>query len=132
VPAAAHPLGEEFIMFIQTRSVGAVDVFTVSGDLTLGSEGLTLVADKVRGLVQRKRAQIVVDVSGVRYVDSVGLGALVEAWAAARHRGGSLKLVGVRQWLSAVLSMTNLLGAFECFDSESEAIASFPRGHVRP
>ena len=59
------------------------------------------------------------------YVDSAGLGELVQAYVTARKRDGSLKLLNVTKRLRDLLVVTRLLTVFETFDSEEEAIASF-------
>jgi len=61
----------------------------------------------------------------VSYVDSAGLGELVQAYVTARKRDGSLKLLNVTKRLRDLLVVTRLLTVFETFDSEEEAIASF-------
>jgi CheY-like chemotaxis protein len=58
----------------------------------------------------------------VDFVDSSGLGALVRLVAAARAKGGDIKLCGVQPRLRKTLEMTSLLPMFETYDSEAEAI----------
>ena len=65
------------------------------------------------------------DLEQVSYVDSAGLGELVQAYVTARKRDGSLKLLNVTKRLRDLLVVTRLLTVFETFDSEEEAIASF-------
>jgi anti-sigma B factor antagonist len=113
------------LMRIETRSDGDIDILVVSGDITLGAAGATLLSERIRSLIQRARLRILLELNGVRYVDSVGLGELIHACVAARVRGGSIKLVGLPTGLLTLLAATNLLGAFECFESEAEAVASF-------
>jgi anti-sigma B factor antagonist len=64
---------------------------------------------------------------GGAYVDSAGLGELVQCCAAVRTRGGVLKLLNVTRRLSDLLVVTKLLTVFDCFDGDKEAIASFAR-----
>src|SRR4026209_1387816 len=114
-------------MRIEDRIVNNVAVVTVHGDIVLNGSGPDL-ADKVRSLLEQDRRRIVLDVGDVRYVDSGGIGELVESFTAAQHRGGSIKLVGVTKRLNDLLVITKLLNVFECFDTEKEALASFD-GH---
>jgi anti-sigma B factor antagonist len=65
------------------------------------------------------------DLGGVSYVDSAGLGDLVRAYAAARNRGGTLKLLHVASRLRDLLVVTKLLTVFDTYDSEAAALASF-------
>ena len=113
-------------MRINNRIVNNVAVVTVHGDIVLNGSGPDL-ADKVRSLLEQDRRRIVLDVGDVRYVDSGGIGELVESFTAAQHRGGSIKLVGVTKRLNDLLVITKLLNVFECFETEDEAIESFGR-----
>ena len=111
-------------MRIEERVVANVAVVTVHGDIVLNGTGPDL-ANIVRVLLDRDRRGILLDMGDVRYVDSGGIGELVESFTAARHRGGCVKLVGVTKRLNDLLVITRLLNVFECFDNEQEAIASF-------
>ena len=112
-------------MNINHRVVGAVVVLSISGDITMGDSGATRVADNVRSVLLEGHDCLVLDLGHVRYVDSAGLGDLVQACAAARNRGAALKLLNVTNRLNDLLVVTRLLTVFDCFDRESEAIASF-------
>ena len=111
-------------MRIEERIVNNVAVLKVHGDIVLNGFGPDL-SDKVRNLLEQDWRGIVLDLSDVRYVDSGGIGELVESLTAARHRGRSIKLLGVTERLNDLLVITKLLNVFECFDSEMEAVASF-------
>lgn len=113
-------------MRIEERVVGNVAVVKVHGDIVLNGSGPDL-ADKVRSLLEQDRRRIVLDLGDVRYVDSGGIGELVESFTAAQQRGGSVKLLGVTKRLNDLLVITKLLNVFECFDAEDEAIDSFDR-----
>ena len=112
-------------MQLEQRIVGDVAVVKVTGDITLNKGGDVLLKDKVQSLLQQGQTKIVLDLSNVSYVDSAGLGELVQAYATTRNRGGALKLHSVTKRLKDLLVVTKLLTVFETFDSESEALASF-------
>jgi anti-sigma B factor antagonist len=111
-------------MRIEERIVDNVAVLSVHGDIVLNASGQNL-ADRIRRILEQDRQCIALDMGDVRYVDSGGIGELVEAFSAAQNRGGSLKLFGVNRRLSDLLVITKLLNVFECFDTEREAIDSF-------
>jgi anti-sigma B factor antagonist len=115
-------------MTIRERRVGEVVVLSIDGDITMAAGGATRLADTVRGLLQREH-RILLDLGRVRFVDSAGLGELVQCAAAARTRGARFKLLGVNQRLSDLLVVMKLLTAFECFDREADAIASLTAGY---
>jgi anti-sigma B factor antagonist len=111
-------------MDISERTVGDVTVVDVSGKIVMG-EGDTILKDKVRSLAQQGRKKIVMNLGGVSYVDSAGLGALVQGYATIKNSGGTLKLVNVAKRLKDLLTITKLSTVFETFDSEDAAVRSF-------
>ena len=112
-------------MNIEEREIGDVMVLSVVGDITMNGTEATQVADKVRSGLHEGHDRFVLDLGHVRYVDSFGLGELVQAFAAVRNRGGSIKLLNVTRRLNDLLVLTRLLTVFDCFDQEAEALASF-------
>jgi anti-sigma B factor antagonist len=112
-------------MQLEQRTVGNVTVVKVVGDITLNRGGDVLLKDKVQSLLQQGQKNLLVDLSDVSYVDSAGLGELVQAYATTKNRGGSLKLLNVTKRLRDLLVVTKLLTVFETFDNESTALASF-------
>ena len=112
-------------MQLEQRIVGNVAVIKVAGDITLNKGGDVLLKDKVQSLIQQGQKSLLIDLADVSYVDSAGLGELVQAYATTKNRGGSLKLVNVTKRLRDLLVVTKLLTVFETFDSEAAALASF-------
>jgi anti-sigma B factor antagonist len=102
-------------MTIHQRRNGDVLELIADGDLTMGARGATRLADMIRSLLQQGHHHIVLDMGRVRYVDSAGLGELIQCSAAARTRGGTLKLLNVGQRLSDLLVVTRLVNALECY-----------------
>ena len=111
-------------MQIAEREVGAVTVLDLSGRITLG-EGETLLKDKLNSLLHQGRKNLLLNLGGVSYVDSAGLGALVAAYTTVTREGGTLRLVSITKKLQDLLSITKLLTVFETFDTEDEAMRSF-------
>ena len=112
-------------MEIEQRIAGDVAIIKVTGDITLDKGGDVLLKDKVQSLLQQGHTQVLIDLSGVPYVDSAGLGQLVQAYATTKNRGGVLKLMNVTKRLRDLLVVTKLLTVFEAFDDEASALASF-------
>ena len=61
----------------------------------------------------------------VSYVDSAGLGEIVQSYATVNKSGGALKLLNITKRIKDLLSITKLLTVFECHDNEAEAVKSF-------
>ena len=111
-------------MTITDRVVGDVGVIDITGRVTAG-EGAELLRDKIHSVLHQGRRKLLLNLAGVDYLDSAGLGEIVGTFATVRRQGGMLKLVGLTSRIHDLLSITKLLTVFETFDSEAEAIRSF-------
>ena len=111
-------------MQIEERVVSNVTVLDLKGKMTLG-EGDELLKDKINSLLQQERKQIVLNLEGVPYIDSAGLGEIVRTYTTVSRQGGKLKLVNLTKRITDLLSITKLLTVFETFESEQDAIRSF-------
>jgi anti-sigma B factor antagonist len=85
-----------------------------------------LLVDRLRGLLNRGYKYLLLNVGELTYVDSVMLGAMIEAYSAAIRHGGSVKLLHVNKRFRQLLVVTKLDGVFDSFESEDTAVASFP------
>ena len=112
-------------MHIAERNVGDVVVVDVSGKVTLGDGGDVMLKDKMRSLVQQGHKKVLLNLGDVSYVDSAGLGEIVQAYATLTKSGGSLKLLNATKRIKDLLAITKLLTVFECHDSEADGIKSF-------
>ena len=111
-------------MQIEERSIGGVVVLDVKGKIPLG-DGDELLKDKINSLVNQGHKQILLNLAGVPYIDSAGLGEIVRTYTTVSRQGGSLKLLHLTKRITDLLSITKLLTVFETFDSESDAVKSF-------
>jgi anti-sigma B factor antagonist len=111
-------------MQISERTVGGVVIVDLSGKVTLG-DGDVVLKDKMRSLVQQGNKNVLLNLGDVSYVDSAGLGEIVQSYATVTKNGGALKLLNVTKRIKDLLSITKLLTVFECYDSEAEALKSF-------
>ena len=116
-------------MHIDERVVADVVVLDVKGKISLG-EGSELLKDKVNSVVNQGYKNIVLNLAGVPYIDSAGLGEVMSAYTTVCRQGGRLKLLNLTKRITDLLSITKLLTIFETFDSEDEAVRSFPAAGV--
>lgn len=108
-----------------TSLTDGVMVVYCRGAIIFGEESNAL-RTLVKDLLNKSR-EIVIDLGGVTYIDSGGLGTLVALYISARKVGGSVKLASVRGHAYEVLQITKLLTIFEVFPEVQNAIASFPK-----
>ena len=111
-------------MEIDERPTGAVMILDLKGKLTIG-EGDELLKDKVNSLIQQGHRKLLLNLEGVPYVDSAGLGEIVRTYTTVSRQGGKLKLLNLTKRIEDLLSITKLLTVFETFESEQEAVQSF-------
>ena len=111
-------------MHIEERAIGDVMVLDLKGRVTLG-EGDELLKDKVNSLINQGQKKLVLNLADVPYIDSAGLGEIVQAYATMSKGGGALKLLNTTKRIKDLLAITKLLTVFECHDNEAEAVKSF-------
>jgi anti-sigma B factor antagonist len=112
-------------MQIEQRIVDNVAIIKVNGDITLNKGGDVLLKDKVQSLLHQGYTNLLIDLSSVSYVDSAGLGELVQTYVTAKNKGGRLRLLNPTKRLKDLLVVTKLLTVFDSFDNEAAALASF-------
>jgi anti-sigma B factor antagonist len=111
---------------ITTRTVQGILVVNCDGRIVFGEESAA-VRDTVKKLFTQSN-QLVLNLGGVSYIDSGGLGTLVALYATAHNAGGAIKLSNLTQRVGDLLQVTKLLTVFEVFETEEEAIQSFRKG----
>jgi len=111
---------------MEERQVDGVTVISCTGRIVFGDEA-TALRDTLKRILTSSK-QIVLNFSGVSYIDSGGLGTLVGVNASARGAGADIKLSGLGQRLRDVLQITKLVTVFEVYDTEQQALAAFRRG----
>ena len=111
-------------MEIVERTVNDVTVLDLKGKMTLG-EGDELLKDKINSLLASGKKKLLLNLEGVPYIDSAGLGEVVRTYTTVSRQGGSLKLLNLTKRIEDLLSITKLLTVFDTFDSEAEAIKSY-------
>jgi anti-sigma B factor antagonist len=111
-------------MTASTRLVGDVTIVDLGGRIVLG-EGTAELRDLVRNLAREGKKKILLNLSGVNYIDSSGLGELVSAFTSVRKQGGELKLLNLTKRVHDLLQITKLYTVFEITDDEAASIKSF-------
>ncbi len=99
-------------------------VLELKGSITMGSGDVTM-RDRIKGLLDRGKKNILIDLGQVSFMDSTGLGELVAAYTSARHQNATLKLVNATKKIHDILDITQLASVFESYESMEEALRSF-------
>jgi len=108
-----------------TRTDGGVTIVSCNGRITFGDEAMAL-RENLKKILAESR-QVVLNLAGVTYIDSGGLGTLVGVYSSARAAGADIKLTGLGQRLRDVLQITKLVTVFEVYETEQQAVDAFKR-----
>lgn len=111
-------------MKIYTRDEEGVHVIELDGKLTIG-DGDVQLRRAVKKALDDGHRKILINLKKVKTMDSSGLGELVRCRASAVGEGATIKLLHVEDKVEEVLEMTRLIGVFETYDDEIDAVASF-------
>jgi anti-sigma B factor antagonist len=111
---------------ITDRVVDGVAVEVLEGRIVLGEESNSL-REKVKSLLAAGQKKIVLNMDGVTYIDSSGLGTMVASHTSARAQGAHLKISNLGSKFQEILQVTKLVTVFEVFPTEAAAIASFSK-----
>ncbi len=107
-----------------SREVGDVTVIDMDGRITLG-EGSALLRDLVRENLAKGHKKIVLNLAGINYIDSSGLGELVSGYRLVKNGGGEIKLLNLNKKVTDLLQITKLYTVFDIHNQEAQAVASF-------
>src|SRR5712692_9804590 len=110
-------------MDIDVTQSSEVTVVAPKGDLDMAA------ADQVKRtlaeLIGKGQSRLVMDLGGVGYIDSSGMGVLVAAMKQARAAGGDVRLCGLQEEVLSVLVITHLTKVIAVYESRQEAISSW-------
>lgn len=109
---------------IRERLDGGIGVVELDGRLTVNDDP-GMLKEAVARIVQRGAVNVLIDLSGVNYIDSTRLGELIAAHVTVSRHGGRLKLVRTPARVVELLAIAGLGDVFERFDSVDEAKKSF-------
>ncbi len=108
---------------METDISGDVVILYCAGRLVFGDETAAF-RERIQNILLGSQ-QIVVNLSGIEYVDSGGLGTLVGMLASTRNRHGEIKLVRPNQRVTDLLQRTRLTTVFKSYESDDEAVKAF-------
>jgi anti-sigma B factor antagonist len=101
----------------------ATAVITLQGNMTLGTS-LKVADSQIHGTIADGVTRMVIDMTGVDYVDSAGLGMLVFAYGTLNEKNGSLRLCGVAPRVLSLLKMTKTDGFLPIDETRAESLSA--------
>lgn len=109
-------------MQISVRRNHKTTIFDISGDIDFANSP-EVRQSLLREIRESRVPRVVVNLSGVRYIDSSGVASLIEGLKASRDLGSRFILFGLSTAAREVLQLSRLLKVFEIYDSEEKALA---------
>jgi anti-sigma B factor antagonist len=109
---------------VKERQAGDVTILDLSGDVRIG-EGAISLRDSIRNLADQGKKNVLLNLAGVKYMDSTGVGELIANYTTIKRQGGHLKLLNLTDRIQNLLVITKLLTVFDSYDNEPEALKSF-------
>jgi anti-sigma B factor antagonist len=108
-------------MDLDIRQNGSICYFNLKGPLRYG-EGVKQLDQAVESALTSGHIQLLLDLSAMPYIDSSGIGAIVDALRQAKKIGGDAKLVNPSPFVAKTFKMVGILTLFKVYDSEAEAL----------
>ncbi len=109
---------------IKQREREGITILDLTGRITVGAEAGRL-RDALNERIKSGTRNVILNLHGVDFIDSTGLGALVVCYTALHKQGGKLKLENVNRRQIELLVFTKLTTVFEIFSDEQDAVNSF-------
>ncbi len=91
----------------------------------MGGPDATLLHEKLHECIDQGKKKVIINLSGVDWMNSTGLGILISGLTTLRNNDGELKLANVTDKIQSLLTITKLVTVFEAYDSIEEALKSF-------
>jgi anti-sigma B factor antagonist len=111
---------------IEERPVGDVTILVLTGQMLLDDGDLAF-GKRINDLLDRGRTKVVLDLGGVTYIDSSGIGMLAGKLKRMKEHGGDIRLLHLNPRAESLFGMLKLFIVFERFEDESAAVRSFVR-----
>ena len=109
---------------LKERQAGDVTILDLSGEVRIGDSSVAL-RDSIRNLADQGKKKVLLNLGGVKYIDSSGIGELIANYTTVKRQGGQLKLLNLTDRIQNLLVITKLLTVFDAYDNEAEALKSF-------
>ena len=109
---------------VNQRQAGDVTILDLSGEVRIGDSSVAL-RDTIRRLADGGKNKVLLNLAGVKYIDSSGIGELIANYTTLSRQGGQLKLLNLTDRIQNLLVITKLLTVFDSYEDESEALKSF-------
>ncbi len=81
----------------------------------------------IHKLLDEGKKNIVVDLSGVKFMNSSGLGMLISGYTSVKNSDGKFAIAGATEKINSLLVITKLITIFDSYKTVDEAVESFKK-----
>ena len=110
-------------MKMKIQEKGVVTIVTLEGNIM--QEEIAMFRSRLDDLIMNGKIRIVLDMSGVNYLSSMGLSVLLATKNKLLSQRGDLKIASVNQLIKNLLEMTRLVRKLDVYESIDEAAVSY-------
>jgi anti-sigma B factor antagonist len=109
---------------LDIRESGNVCMLTLKGRMVSG-EAVSQFENAFQSALLSGHINLVIDLESVPFMDSSGIGSIVNALRMSSKAGGSAKLVKPAPFIEKTFKMCGILGLFTVYETEAEAVAAY-------
>jgi anti-sigma B factor antagonist len=110
-------------MKLSSREQDGIVILEPKGKI-MGGPDATALRESVRDLINEDKKKVIIDLAGVDWMNSTGLGILISCLTTLKNADGELKLSNVTEKIKSLLTITKLITVFDAYDSTDEAVAA--------
>lgn len=108
---------------VNTRALSKAYAVEVQGEIDVYTS--PRVKETINELIDSGHFNMVINLEGVRYIDSTGLGVLIGALKKVREKNGKIVLICTNPQIKKIFNITGLIKIFDIYKDEEEALGSF-------
>jgi len=112
-------------MIIKTREIGNIVVFDVEGEIRRTDTAQETLHTLVEAQLDRGRRNVLLNLGGVEFIDSFGVGQILASYISTQNLGGRLKLCKISHKLLLIFQITMLTKVLEIHEDCDRALESF-------
>lgn len=112
-------------MVVKTREVGSVVVFDIEGEIRRTETAQETLHSLVESQLNRGRRNVLLNLAGVEFIDSFGVGQILASYISTQNLGGKLKLCRISHKLLLIFQITMLHKVLEIHEDCDKALESF-------
>lgn len=113
-------------MTIKTKTIDQVGILMLKGKL-MGEPATSQIRDEIKSFFGENIKNIVIDLNGVSWMNSLGMGALMGAYTTVQNAGGEMRLSGITEKVRSLMLITKLIRIFKTYENVEQAAASFKK-----